>query len=72
MHGLTPGIQSQDATPATAPPAADDDGVTDRAVASCSLEILAPGTASLSLGPITLAPGAILPFDPTDPAAVLV
>jgi len=41
-------------------------------VASGSIEVLAPGTANLSLGRISLAPGASVPFDPNDPSAVLV
>jgi quercetin dioxygenase-like cupin family protein len=32
---------------------------------------LAPGTASLALGPIVVAPGAVVPFDPTSPSAAL-
>jgi quercetin dioxygenase-like cupin family protein len=67
---FTPGSQAQEATPAASPQAGE--GVTARAVASGSVEILTPGTAQLSLGRITLAPGASLPFDPQDPSAVLI
>lgn len=68
-NGVTPQSLAQESTPAASPQAAE--GVTARAVASGSLEILSPGTAFLSLGRITLAPGAMIPFDPNDPAAVL-
>ena len=69
---LNPSAQAQDATPASEQQAGAPDGVTSRVVASGSIEILAPGTANLNLGRITLAPGATLPFDPLDPSAVLV
>jgi quercetin dioxygenase-like cupin family protein len=36
------------------------------------MELLAPGTANVGFGRITLAPGASVPFDPNDPSAVLV
>ena len=64
--------QAQDATPAAEQEGETIEGVTARAVALGTLEVLAPGTASLSLGRISLAPGATLPFDPSDPSAVLV
>ena len=60
---LSPAAVAQEATP---------DPVTGRTVASGSLEILAPGTGLLNLGRISLAPGAVLPFDPLDPAATLI
>ena len=63
---------AQDATPAPRERAGEIEGVTARSVASGSLEVLAPGTAFLGLGRITLEPGAAIPFDPTDPAAVLI
>ncbi len=70
VSNVTPGSRAQESTPAASPEAGE--GVTARAVAAGSLEILSPGTAQLSLGRITLAPGATLPFDPNDPTAVLV
>ena len=64
--------QSALAQEATPPAGALPAGVTARAVASGSIDVLAPSTAFLSLGRITLEPGATFSFDPADPAAVLV
>ncbi len=68
LGDANPSARAQEATPA----AEEFEGVTLRSVASGSLEVLAPGTAFLSLGRIALDPGATIPFDPTDPSAVLI
>jgi hypothetical protein len=41
-------------------------------MAAGSLEVLAPGTANLSFGRVTLAPGASVPFAADDPSAALI
>jgi quercetin dioxygenase-like cupin family protein len=69
IQGISPGARAQDATP---PAGQAVEGVTARTLAGGSLDILTPGTASLNLGRIALAPGAVLPFNPQDPAAVLI
>lgn len=82
---MNPSAQPQDPTPASeqqsghsAPAPASGqqigglEGITARTVASGSIEVLAPGTANLNFGRMRLAPGAVLPFDPRDPSAVLV
>lgn len=66
MIGAQMRAGAQDATPAAG------EAVKVRTMASGSLEVLAPGTAILNLGRITLAPGASLPFNPQDQSAVLV
>ena len=48
------------------------EGVSFVTLASGTIEVLSPGTANLALGRIRLAPGATLPFDPTDPSVDLV
>jgi quercetin dioxygenase-like cupin family protein len=63
---------AQDATPATDEAAAPPEIGTFRELASGSMELLAPGTANLGFGRVTLAPGASLAFDPNDLSAVLV
>src|SRR5215207_1201970 len=63
---------AQDATPPSEPAIGTPDAATFRALAAGSIEVLAPSTANLVLGRITLAPGASLPFDPMDPSAILV
>src|SRR5215218_9464781 len=70
LGSLAP-VAAQEATPA-ATPAGPPEGVEIRSLASGSMEILAPGTAALGFGRVTLAPGAILPFDPNDPSAALI
>ncbi len=67
-----PTARAQDATPATEQAADTVETGTFRAVASGSMELLAPGTANVGFGRITLAPGGSVPFDPNDPSAVLV
>jgi hypothetical protein len=54
------------------PPDSGPPGVSFVTLASGSIEVLSPGTANLVLGHIRLAPGATLPFDPTDPSVDLV
>jgi quercetin dioxygenase-like cupin family protein len=63
---------AQDATPTAESAAGPPEGVESRSLASGSMELLAPGTANVVLGRVTLAPGASIPFDPTDPTADLV
>ena len=63
---------AQDATPAAEQAAGTPDDATFRAVAAGLIEVLAPSTANVVLGRISLAPGASLPFDPMDPSAILV
>ena len=69
---LYPSARAQDATPASEQAADTVDTGTFRALAFGSMELLAPGTANLGFGRITLAPGASVPFDPNDPSVVLV
>jgi hypothetical protein len=54
------------------PPESGPSGASVQTLASGSLEVLAPGTAYLSLGRVVLEPKATIPFDPTDPSAVLI
>ena len=63
---------AQEATPPSEAAAGTPDPATFRAVAAGSIEVLAPSTARVVLGRISLAPGASIPFDPTDPSAILV
>src|SRR5918995_7302918 len=63
---------AQDATPPSDPAAGTPEPATFRAVAAGLIEVLAPSTANVVLGRISLAPGASIPFDPTDPSAILV
>ena len=67
-----PTARAQDATPETEQGADTDETGSFRALASGSMELLAPGTANLGFGRISLAPGGSVPFDPNDPSAVLV
>jgi quercetin dioxygenase-like cupin family protein len=69
---IYPTARAQDATPDAEQGAATPETGSFRALASGSMELLAPGTANLGFGRITLAPGGIVPFDPSDPSAVLV
>jgi quercetin dioxygenase-like cupin family protein len=69
---LFPSARAQDATPASEQAADTPETGTFRALASGSMELLAPGTANLGFGRITLAPDASVAFDPSDPSAVLV
>ena len=68
VRDMNPGAQAQDATPPAGQEAGVPEGVTFATLASGSIEVLTPGTANLVLGRMRLAPGAVLPFDPTDPS----
>src|SRR5918998_3701176 len=70
-QGMFPSTQAQDATP-PAEQAGAPEGVSFVTLASGTIEVLSPGTANLVFGRIRLAPGATLPFDPTDPSVDLV
>jgi hypothetical protein len=63
---------AQDATPPSEQAAGTPDAATFRALAAGSIEVLAPSTADVVLGRISLAPGGSIPFDPMDPSAILV
>ena len=67
VEGVQPVAQSQESTPeaGTAEPAVF------RALAAGSVEVLAPSTANVVLGRISLAPGTSIPFDPADASAIL-
>lgn len=69
---LQPNARAQDATPAADQEAEMPEEATFRALAAGSIEVLAPSTANVVLGRLTLAPGASIPFDPADPSAILV
>lgn len=68
---VQPGVQAQDATPPAASEAGAADAAVFRPLAAGSIEVLAPSTASVVLGRISLAPGASIPFDPADASAIL-
>ena len=59
---------AQEATP----PAGTPEPATFRALAAGLIEVLEPSTANVVLGRISLQPGASIPFDETDPSALLV
>src|SRR5688500_16048291 len=63
---------AQETTPASEQAAGTPEAATFRALAAGLIEVLAPSTANLVLGRISLAPEASLPFDPADPSAILV
>jgi len=67
-----PTARAQDATPASEQAADTSETIQFRELASGSMELLAPGTANVGFGRITLALGGSVPFDPSDPSAVLV
>ena len=69
---MTSTARAQDSTPAAEQEGGVPEGVSLVTVASGSIEVLSPGTANLALGRIRLAPGATLPFDPTDGSVDLV
>jgi hypothetical protein len=71
-QGMNSSTRAQEATPASGQQAGAPEGVTFLTLASGTIEVLSPGTANLALGRIRLAPGASLPFDPTDPSVNLV
>jgi quercetin dioxygenase-like cupin family protein len=68
---LNPYARAQDATPASEQATGTPDAAF-RPLASGTLELLAPGTANLGFGRVTLEPGARVAFDPMDPSAILV
>jgi quercetin dioxygenase-like cupin family protein len=70
-QGMNPSTQAQDATPPAEQQAGAPEGVSFASLASGTIEVLTPGTANLTLGRIRFAPGATLPFDPTDPSVDL-
>ena len=63
---------AQDATPPAEQAAGTPAPATFRAVAAGLIEVLARSTANVVLGRISLQPGASIPFDETDPSALLV
>jgi quercetin dioxygenase-like cupin family protein len=71
-QGMNPSTSAQDATPPSGQQAGPPEGVSFVTLASGTIQILSPGTANLALGRIKFAPGATLPFDPTDPSVDLV
>ena len=71
-QGLSSSSHAQDATPPSGQQAGAPEGVSFVTLASGTIQVLSPGTANLVLGRIRLAPGAVLPFDPTDPSVDLV
>jgi hypothetical protein len=70
-QGLLQGTSAQDATPAASPGAGAQEGFSARTLALGTVDILSPGTGSLAIGRIVVAPGVTVPFDATDPAATL-
>jgi len=69
--GINPGTHAQDATPPSGQQGGAPEGVSFVTLASGTIEVLSPGTANLALGRVRIAPGATLPFDPTDPSVAL-
>jgi len=69
---LSPTAQAQDATPASEQAAGTRDTGTFRELASGSIEVLAPGTANVAFGRVTLARDASVAFDPNNSSAILV
>ena len=69
--GLRPEAAAQE-EPAASPAAAQPEGLTASTLAAGSLDVLSPGTATLALGRVVVAPGAVVPFDPSDPTADLI
>jgi hypothetical protein len=63
---------AQEATPAAEQAAGTPAPATFRALAAGLIEVLEPSTANVVLGRISLPPGASIPFDETDPSAILV
>jgi hypothetical protein len=71
LGGLAPAA-AQEATPTAEQAAGTPEPATFRPLAAGLIEVLAPSTANVVLGRMSLAPGASIPFDPTDPSAILV
>jgi hypothetical protein len=63
---------AQEATPPAEQAAGTPEPARFRAVAAGLIEVLAPSTANVVLGRLILQPGGSIPFDPTDPSAILV
>jgi hypothetical protein len=63
---------AQDATPPAEQAAGTPEPARFRPAAAGSIEVLAPSTAHVVLGRLILQPGASIPFDPSDPSALLV
>ena len=70
-QGVQPSAEAQDTTPAAEQQAGTPTVNMGRVVAAGSIELLAPGTATLVLGRVNLAPGAVITFDPRDPSVDL-
>jgi hypothetical protein len=62
---------AQEATPLAEQAAGTPEPARFRAVAAGLIEVLSPSTANVVLGRISLQPGASIPFDETDPSALL-
>ncbi len=71
LSSLSPAA-AQDATPPAERAAGTPEPAKFRPAAAGLIEVLAPSTANVVLGRIVLQPGASIPFDPTDPSAILV
>jgi hypothetical protein len=65
-------VDAQESTPAASPEAGQLEGLSANTLAAGELDVLSPGTAALALGRITVAPGAVVPFDAADLAADLI
>jgi hypothetical protein len=63
---------AQEATPPSEQAAGTPEPAKFRPAAAGSIEVLAPSTAHVVLGRLILQPSASIPFDPTDPSALLV
>ena len=63
---------AQEATPPAEQAAGTPEPATFRALAAGLIEVLEPSTANVVLGRMSLQPGASIPFDETDPSALLV
>jgi quercetin dioxygenase-like cupin family protein len=71
-QGMNPSTSAQDATPPSDQQAGAPEGVTFVTLASGTIDVLSPGTANIAFGRVRIAPGATVPFDPTDPSVDLV
>jgi hypothetical protein len=65
-------VDAQESTPAASPEAGQIEGLSANTLAAGELDVLSPGTAAIALGRISVAPGAVVPFDPGDLAADLI
>jgi quercetin dioxygenase-like cupin family protein len=71
LGSLSPAV-AQDATPPADQAAGTPEAITFRALAAGSIEVLEASTANVVLGRASIAPGARVPFDPSDPSALLI